>query len=67
MEQEGKFRNEVETVRLSTDLGDRVNVGGGRCEAAVTVGTRCGYNRECDKVLERQWSRKESSVTKWKQ
>ena len=66
MEQEGEFHKEVETVRLSTDLGDRVNVGGG-CEAAANVGTRCGYNRECDKVLERQWSRKESSVTKWKQ
>ena len=39
--QEWKLRDEVETVREFTYLGDSVSAGGG-CEAAVTARTRCG-------------------------
>ena len=39
VEQEEKLCDEVETVRVSTYLGERVNAGGG-CEAAVTARTK---------------------------
>ena len=42
MEQEEKSRDEVETLREFTYLGDRVSAGGG-CETAATARTRCGW------------------------
>ena len=44
--------DEVETVREFTYLGDRVRAGG-RCEAAVTARTRCGWVIfwECGELL----------------
>ena len=42
MDQEEKLCNEVKTVRKFRYVGDRVS-DGGRCEAAVTVRTRCGW------------------------
>ena len=42
VEQE-KLCDEVETVREHMYLGDRVSTGG-RCEAVVTVRTRCGWD-----------------------
>ena len=42
MEQEEKLRDEVETRRKLTYLGDRVNACGGY-GAAVTARTRCGW------------------------
>ena len=52
VEQEVKLCDEVETVREVTYHGDRVSAGG-RCEAAVTVRTRCGWAKlmECDVLL----------------
>ena len=42
----------METVREFTYLGDRVSTGG-RCEAAVTARTRCGWAKfkECGELL----------------
>ena len=42
MEQEEKLSDVVETVSEFTYLGDSVSAGG-RCEAAVTTRTRCGW------------------------
>ena len=51
MEHEEKLCDEVETVREFIYLGDRVGVGG-RCEAAVTARTRCGYKfMECGELV----------------
>ena len=52
MEQEEKLCDYVETVREYTYLFDRVSFGG-RCEAAVTARTRCGWVkfRECGELL----------------
>ena len=44
-----KLCNEVEAVKESTYLGDRVSKGGG-CEAAVTARTRCGLVKPKDCV-----------------
>ena len=46
------LKNEVETAREVTYLGDRVSAGGG-CEAAVTARIRCGWAKpkECSKLL----------------
>ena len=42
----------METVRELTYFGDRVSAGG-RCEAAVTARTRCGWVKpmECGELL----------------
>ena len=52
VEQEDKLCDDVETVSEFTYLGDRVSAGGG-CEAAITVGTRCGWFtfKECGDLL----------------
>ena len=42
VEQEDKLCDEVETVSGFTYIGDRVSADG-RCEAAVTARTRCGW------------------------
>ena len=42
VEQEEMLCDEVKRVRKFTYLGDRV-IAGGRSEAAVTAGTRCGW------------------------
>ena len=41
MEREEKLCIDIETVRESAHLGNKVSAGGG-CEAAVTARTRCG-------------------------
>ena len=53
MEQEETLRDEVETVGEFTYLGDRVSAGG-RCEAAETACTRCGWVEfmECGELQE---------------
>ena len=52
VEKEEKLRDEVETVKEYTYLGDRVSACG-ECEAAVTARTRCWWAklRECSKLL----------------
>ena len=52
MEQVERSCDNVETVRNLTYLGDRVSANG-RCQAAVTARTRCGWAmlRECGELL----------------
>ena len=52
MLQEVRLFDEVETIRESTYLGDRMSAGEG-CEAAVTARIRCEWVeiRECDELL----------------
>ena len=52
MEQEEKLCDDVETVHEFTYLDDRVSAGG-RCEAAMTARTSCGWVklRECNELL----------------
>ena len=55
-ERENNLFNEVETVRRSTYLGDRVSAGGG-CEASVTARTWHGWVmfRKCDELKYEAW------------
>ena len=52
VKQEEKLCDDVKTVREFTYLGDRMS-SGGKCEAAVTAKTRCGWVkfRECSGLL----------------